>query len=224
MHTDNHPKLLVMADLGRALLTREGIPFLPDVEQSMDDELEDEPVWHVYPEIAKRLGCEGAYQFVRGGHKRLADPTSGIFDLPQFVEASFKRYATHGKEDFFHSRLSSPRYQGLGKFVRTRPRRSAEARPSSAVTRPRGSDDTARNPYQDLPDHQFWRRALERIPMAEVDPVVHPRFRLQRGDKVATAGSCFAQHIARTLVKHGFNYYIAERAEHLPAEEAQRRN
>jgi hypothetical protein len=64
MHTDNHPKLLVMADLGRALLTREGIPFLPDVEQSMDDELEDEPVWHVYPEIAKRLGCEGAYQWV----------------------------------------------------------------------------------------------------------------------------------------------------------------
>jgi hypothetical protein len=60
--------------------------------------------------------------------------------------------------------------------------------------------------------------------MPEVDPVVSAPFTLKREDKVATAGSCFAQHIARTLVKHGFNYYVPESGGDLPGEEGQRRN
>lgn len=48
--------------------------------------------------------------------------------------------------------------------------------------------------------------------MSEADPVVEARFRLTRTDRIATAGSCFAQHIARTIVSSDFNYFVSEKA------------
>ena len=48
-------------------------------------------------------------------------------------------------------------------------------------------------------------------PAAEVDPV-SAAFVIDKSQAVATAGSCFAQHIARTLAVQGFNYLIGERA------------
>ncbi|EFG9941253.1 GSCFA domain-containing protein, partial [Escherichia coli] len=53
----------------------------------------------------------------------------------------------------------------------------------------------ASNPYNGLPDHCFWSRS-HRAPMNEVDPVVKGGFALTPDMKIATAGSCFAQHIA----------------------------
>ena len=46
-------------------------------------------------------------------------------------------------------------------------------------------------------------------PEDEIDPVT-PAFLINKSDAVATAGSCFAQHIARTLAAQGFNYMIGE--------------
>jgi hypothetical protein len=43
-----------------------------------------------------------------------------------------------------------------------------------------------------------------------VDPVVKLNVKINRHTKVATAGSCFAQHIARYLQKSGYNYFVAE--------------
>ncbi len=37
-----------------------------------------------------------------------------------------------------------------------------------------------------------------------------PPFGIGRSDRIATAGSCFAQHIARTLVAQGFDYLVTE--------------
>jgi hypothetical protein len=68
------------------------------------------------------------------------------------------------------------------------------------------------HPYASLPDHCFWRRSISPVPMAEVDPVVRPRFRIRKTDRVSTAGSCFAQHIARHLASAGFNYFVTETA------------
>jgi len=66
------------------------------------------------------------------------------------------------------------------------------------------------HPYASLPDHCFWRKAISTVPAADVDPVVRGKFRLRRTDRVSTAGSCFAQHIARHLSKAGFNYFVPE--------------
>lgn len=66
------------------------------------------------------------------------------------------------------------------------------------------------HPYASKPNYCFWRRGISALQPADVDPVVTARFKVRPEDKVATAGSCFAQHIARHLKGAGFNYYVAE--------------
>lgn len=75
------------------------------------------------------------------------------------------------------------------------------------------------NPYSDLPAYQFWRRSISNIATHEVDPVVDPRFKIDRSAKVATAGSCFAQNISRQLEAMGFNYFVPENGESLSAQD-----
>lgn len=67
-------------------------------------------------------------------------------------------------------------------------------------------------PYSSLPGYCFWRQSIADPPSDQVDPVVEGRFKLRPTDRVATAGSCFAQHIARYLSASGFNYFVTEEA------------
>lgn len=66
------------------------------------------------------------------------------------------------------------------------------------------------HPYKHLPDKAFWKRAVAAPAAADVDPVGVFDLRITPERKVATAGSCFAQHIARYLRNSGYNYYVAE--------------
>jgi hypothetical protein len=68
----------------------------------------------------------------------------------------------------------------------------------------------ARHPYDQLPDHTKWSRAVARLEPGAVDPVAGFPFTITRHDKVATAGSCFAQHIARHLRNSGFTFFVPE--------------
>lgn len=68
------------------------------------------------------------------------------------------------------------------------------------------------HPYAGLPPYQFWNRSVSAIEPHLVDPVTHPRFTIGRNARVATAGSCFAQHISRAISKSGFNYLVVESA------------
>ena len=68
------------------------------------------------------------------------------------------------------------------------------------------------HPYSSLPASSFWKRSIAAVPAGRVDPVVSGKFKIGRTDRVVTAGSCFAQHIARYLQKSGFNYYVTENA------------
>lgn len=79
------------------------------------------------------------------------------------------------------------------------------------------------NPYSNQPDHRFWRRSVAGIEAHLFDPVVEPRFAISRDMRIATAGSCFAQHIARALAEAGCNYLVSEAGEHLPEAERVRR-
>ena len=67
-----------------------------------------------------------------------------------------------------------------------------------------------KHPYQSLADKAFWRRAVTDLPRSEVDPVGQFDLRIGPDTKVATAGSCFAQHIARHLRDSGYDYFVAE--------------
>jgi hypothetical protein len=74
------------------------------------------------------------------------------------------------------------------------------------------------NPYKGLASHHFWRAHVGAVPAHRFDPVVATRFRISREDRVATAGSCFAQHISRELAAMGFNFHVTERGETLSAD------
>ncbi|TPE48494.1 GSCFA domain-containing protein [Amaricoccus solimangrovi] len=66
------------------------------------------------------------------------------------------------------------------------------------------------SPYSTLPPRAFWRAGVsERAPL---DPgeVYTPRFPVTRDMRIATAGSCFAQHVGRALRESGFNVLDAE--------------
>lgn len=65
-------------------------------------------------------------------------------------------------------------------------------------------------PYKNLPDHQFWKRSISNVPIHQVDLVKDTKFKILPSMKVATAGSCFAQHIARVLKNSGFHYLVTE--------------
>ena len=76
------------------------------------------------------------------------------------------------------------------------------------------------HPYQSLPDYSFWRKAISEVAPKDVDPVVHSLFKISPSDRVVTAGSCFAQHIARRLASEGFNYLVTEQAHPVVADVA----
>ncbi len=72
------------------------------------------------------------------------------------------------------------------------------------------------NPYRGKPAYQFWRAAVATPAPLDVDPITAPGFTIGREDRIATAGSCFAQHIARKLAASGYRYMVAEEAPATP--------
>lgn len=73
------------------------------------------------------------------------------------------------------------------------------------------------HPYKNQPERAFWRKAVSRYHPMDVHGWYSRRFPFE-GQKIATAGSCFAQHIGRNLRKYGFDYLDTEPApELLPA-------
>ncbi|MEP7156831.1 MAG: GSCFA domain-containing protein [Betaproteobacteria bacterium] len=218
MYSINHPKPFVLADVARLVLARENIATLPGADVFVEDVMSTEPAWPVYPEVASRFGFEGSYLF-----KYPADPVNRAMDvlmltLPQFIEASYAVYAAWPKDTLTCPRLSLPAFADLKSRVIAITGEQAPGAPG-ATDNKNGS-----SPYQELPDHQFWRRAVERIPVADINPVVNPRFCFSAQHKVATAGSCFAQHLSRALVERGFHYYVAEAGGEMSVEESSRRN
>ena len=65
------------------------------------------------------------------------------------------------------------------------------------------------HPYRGLPDYCFWSRSMPSLPPGRIDPVTRSDC-ITASDKVATIGSCFAQHISRRISELGLNYYVAE--------------
>ncbi len=65
-------------------------------------------------------------------------------------------------------------------------------------------------PYSQKPTSSFWKRAVASPEPSTVDPVIDTPFTINAEDQIATAGSCFAQHIARTLVREGYRYLVTE--------------
>jgi hypothetical protein len=69
-----------------------------------------------------------------------------------------------------------------------------------------------KNPYQKLPERSYWRPAVAEKYALDISSLWTPKHELLPDHTVATAGSCFAQHIGRALVRRGYNWFDAEPA------------
>jgi len=69
-----------------------------------------------------------------------------------------------------------------------------------------------KNPYDKLPERSYWRPAVAEKNPLDVSSLWTPKHELLPDHAVATAGSCFAQHIGRALVRRGYNWLDAEPA------------
>lgn len=67
-----------------------------------------------------------------------------------------------------------------------------------------------KTPYSELPDVQFHRKTIVGKHPSRFDPITNPKFVLDNNVKIMTMGSCFAQHLSKWLVEHGFNLLLKE--------------
>lgn len=67
------------------------------------------------------------------------------------------------------------------------------------------------NPYADLPPNRFWRTGVVDADLKDRG-IYRRKFALTPRDRIATAGSCFAQHISRRLRASGYNVLDVEPA------------
>ncbi|MGD1067631.1 MAG: GSCFA domain-containing protein [Vulcanimicrobiaceae bacterium] len=198
MHTINHPKLRVLADFARAIMRRAEIDVLvPDVESFVIDPLQGDGVWPVYPELGARWGLPGAYAFMRGYDPKF-HLSPELLDLETYVARSFEVYAGLDPPTLTTPRLEHPLYRDLEHLDAPPPKApSPPARPTAATA--------STSPYAALPDERFWRRAVERVPANEVDPVASPPYSIEPTTRIAAIGSCFAQRVSHALISAGYD-------------------
>ncbi|MBN1007492.1 GSCFA domain-containing protein [Amphritea pacifica] len=75
------------------------------------------------------------------------------------------------------------------------------------------------NPYDNLPDNAFWRKAVAEKHPLNIESIYKKKFNINNKHKIASAGSCFAQHIGRKLREHSFNYMDYEPAPKILAQQ-----
>ena len=68
------------------------------------------------------------------------------------------------------------------------------------------------NPYENLAAEAFWRTGVLDCHPLRPDALYTKKFEIAADDRVATAGSCFAQHIAKAMRSCGIGVLDVEPA------------
>lgn len=66
------------------------------------------------------------------------------------------------------------------------------------------------NPYNDLPEKAFWKTAIAAKNPFDIQQLWTPKYNIRPAHKVATFGSCFAQHIGKALQQRGYSWLRTE--------------
>ncbi|WP_424944772.1 GSCFA domain-containing protein [Aliiroseovarius crassostreae] len=212
MHTINHPTYKFLDTVAKGLLERSNIDYT-DIsgDEYLSDTFPDSTIYPVYPDLLP--GLPGAFAFKPASPKSIALAPLG---LHEFVSKSFKLYSEADAKELENPQLEH--FKGIiSQVLKDTPKRQIHLplnRIKNALiksVKPKPVKPKKKHPYLGLPDYQFWKRSFQ-IPASEVDPVVTSKFRIGTSDRIATAGSCFAQHLAKRLARSGFNYFIPENA------------
>jgi hypothetical protein len=62
------------------------------------------------------------------------------------------------------------------------------------------------HPYENLPADRFWRTGVSDLDALAIAGLWQPKMPIKRRTRIATAGSCFAQHFAKALVARGYRW------------------
>lgn len=82
---------------------------------------------------------------------------------------------------------------------------------------------TNQTPYATLDDSAFWKKSVAQVSLFDIEGLWQPKFNISPHDKVATYGSCFAQHIGNALQERGFSWLRTELPpEHISEEVAKK--
>lgn len=68
------------------------------------------------------------------------------------------------------------------------------------------------SPYRGKPRRTYWKTGMRASSVAKIPDLYSKRFEIKESDQIATAGSCFAQHIARNMTTNGYNVLDVEPA------------
>jgi len=68
------------------------------------------------------------------------------------------------------------------------------------------------HPYKNQPSRAFWKSAVADRSPFDLNDLYERKFDILPEDRIATGGSCFAQHIGKRMQKSGFAYLDAEPA------------
>lgn len=66
------------------------------------------------------------------------------------------------------------------------------------------------NPYENIPSNAFWSPAVAKRHMLNIEGLWQAPFPIMQKTKIATYGSCFAQHFSKALVKRGYSWLNSE--------------
>lgn len=66
------------------------------------------------------------------------------------------------------------------------------------------------NPYENLPPSRYWKSGVANAHPLHVTDFYKKKFAIDASDKIATAGSCFAQHVARHMRAKGYQILDVE--------------
>lgn len=66
------------------------------------------------------------------------------------------------------------------------------------------------NPYKSASIHAFWQSGVSSVPWHLLDPMVDVYPIITKETLVSSAGSCFAQHVARYIRSTGYRYHVVE--------------
>ena len=67
------------------------------------------------------------------------------------------------------------------------------------------------HPYKKKPDYCFWSKSIAVQELDQKNFYFQPRFKLSHNLNIGTAGSCFAQNIAKYMQANNIPYYFSEK-------------
>lgn len=111
-----------------------------------------------------------------------------LFDMKEFAEESYNLYEEVFGDRFSLDESEYPFINLLERRVKNMP-----------------------NPYLSLPETNFWKKSVSQVRCEDLDPVVEMPWKIDKNQVIATAGSCFAQHISKKLIDEGFCWMDAEK-------------